>query len=201
MKRSNILLISLMLVFVMITIFVCTGCTKKIDNYIYNFLISFNSENLTDFFKMVTRFSNVNFCIMLVLIVLIIFRNKEAIFLIITVIDIEIINLIIKFIIKRDRPDILKLISVGNYSYPSGHAMMSMGIYGYFIYFIYKRCSNKILKYILISILALLILLIGISRIYLGVHYFTDVFAGYILSLIYLILFIKIVNVRGIFDV
>ena len=67
-----------------------------------------------------------------------------------------------------------------------------MGVYGYLIYLIYKKIKNPYIKYLGIIILSLLIILIGISRIYLGVHYFSDVVAGYTLSLIYLIIFIRV---------
>lgn len=201
MKKNNILLISLIFIFITITILVYNGFTLKIDNIIYQYLIAFKNDNLTNFFMIITKCCNAKFCIILLLFILILFRNKFSFFLIVNSMAIEFINLLVKFILKRDRPNILKLIVVDNYSYPSGHAMISMGIYGLIIYFIYKNVSNKILKYLFISILTLLIILIGISRIYLGVHYFTDVVAGYILSLICLIFSVKIIRVRGIFNV
>ena len=67
-----------------------------------------------------------------------------------------------------------------------------MAYYGFLIYLIYKYVANKKLKYLLMVILSILIILIGISRIYLGVHYTSDVLAGFLVSISYLIIFIGV---------
>lgn len=192
MKNKNILLISLIIFFIFITTLVIYNKISFIDSNVYNFLISFKNDSLTNFFRFVTKFSNVAFLVIFVLIVLLILRNKDAVFVIFNLIFLRLLNYVIKVIIKRDRPNILRLIKIGEYSFPSGHAMISMGVYGYLIYLIYKKVKNPYIKYLGIIILSLLIILIGISRIYLGVHYFSDVVAGYTLSLIYLIIFIRV---------
>ena len=192
MKNKNILLISLIIFFIFITTLVISNKISFIDSSVYNFLISFKNDSLTNFFRFITKFSNVAFLVIFVLIVLLILRNKDAVFVIFNLIFLRLLNYVIKIIIKRDRPNILRLIKIGEYSFPSGHAMISMGVYGYLIYLIYKKIKNPYIKYLGIIILSLLIILIGISRIYLGVHYFSDVLAGYTLSLIYLIIFIRV---------
>lgn len=70
--------------------------------------------------------------------------------------------------------------------------MASMAFYGLLIYFAYRYIKNKKLKTAVCILLSLLILLIGFSRIYLGVHYTTDVIAGFLVSISYLILFTSI---------
>ena len=192
MQKKNILLICLIIFFIFITTLVIFNKINFIDSSVYNFLISFKNDSLTNFFRFVTKFSNVAFLVIFVLIVLLILRNKDAVFVIFNLIFLRLLNYVIKIIIKRDRPNILRLIKIGEYSFPSGHAMISMGVYGYLIYLIYKKIKNPYIKYLGIIILSLLIILIGISRIYLGVHYFSDVVAGYTLSLIYLIIFIRV---------
>lgn len=67
--------------------------------------------------------------------------------------------------------------------------MISMAFYGFLIYLIYKYINNKYLKSFLIFILSLLIIMIGFSRIYLGVHYTSDVIAGFLVSISYLIVY------------
>ena len=72
--------------------------------------------------------------------------------------------------------------------------MVSMAFYGYLIYLIYKYVKNKYIKWISIVLLSILICTIGVSRIYLGVHYTSDVLGGFLVSISYLILFISTVN-------
>jgi undecaprenyl-diphosphatase len=93
----------------------------------------------------------------------------------------------------RQRPDQLwHLVEETGFSFPSGHSMAAFGFYGYFIYLINISNINKKLKTLLTTILSILILLIGLSRVYLGVHYLSDIIAGFIVSLIYLVIFITI---------
>lgn len=69
--------------------------------------------------------------------------------------------------------------------------MVSMAFYGFLIYLIYKNVKNKYIKVISILLLSTLILLIGASRIYLGVHYASDVIGGFLIAISYLILYIE----------
>ena len=73
-----------------------------------------------------------------------------------------------------------------------GHSMASMAFYGLLIYFAYRYIENKKLRAIVCTSLSILIPLIGFSRIYLGVHYTTDVIAGFLISTAYLIIFTSI---------
>ena len=107
---------------------------------------------------------------------------------------ITVLNQLLKNILQRPRPTEYRIIEETGYSFPSGHSMISMAFYGYIIYLIYNNIKNKYLKTALISILSLLIVMIGISRIYLGVHYTSDVCAGFLVSISYLIIYINFAN-------
>lgn len=72
--------------------------------------------------------------------------------------------------------------------------MASMAFYGYLIYLIYKHIENKYIKWTLIALLSILIYTIGVSRIYLGVHYTSDVLGGFLISISYLIIYINLVK-------
>ena len=72
--------------------------------------------------------------------------------------------------------------------------MVSMAFYGFLIYLIYKNVKNKYAKTFLITLLTLLIIGIGASRIYLGVHYTSDVLAGFLVAIAYLIIYIHAIS-------
>ena len=99
-------------------------------------------------------------------------------------------NYTLKQIFQRPRPIEYRIINESGYSLPSGHSMISMAFYGYLIYLIYKNVKNEHLKRCLILFLSILIISIGISRIYLGVHYTSDVLAGFLAAISYLIIYI-----------
>ena len=90
----------------------------------------------------------------------------------------------------RERPLELMIITEDGYSFPSGHAMAALGFYGFIIYLICISNSKKFIKIVFSILLGLLIFLIGVSRIYLGVHYASDVLAGFLISGAYLILYV-----------
>lgn len=165
---------------------------KTIDAIMYNLIAKLMSTGTTAFMMFTSHLGSAVALITLAIAFLLLVKNKkDAICISLNLIIVFILNRILKFIIARPRPEILRLVPEEGYSFPSGHAMVSMGFYGFLIYLIYTKIKNKKIKYPLIIFLSLLILLIGISRIYLGVHYFTDVIGGFIIAIIYLILFIK----------
>ena len=88
-------------------------------------------------------------------------------------------NPALKNIFDRERPTLLRLIDITGFSFPSGHAMGSTAYFGSGIYLL-NRLNQGNSKGILIGLCAAMILLISISRVYLGVHYPTDIIAGII---------------------
>lgn len=98
----------------------------------------------------------------------------------------------LKDLIGRPRPEAAHLLGAKNMSFPSGHAMGSIAFYGFLIHLCWRIYKNPIKKITLSLLLVLLILSIGLSRIYLQVHYPSDVLAGYAAGGICMILFILI---------
>ena len=153
------------------------------------------SDFATPIAKFITNFGGAIFLIGIAVILFIVIKNKKIGISIITNLGIiTILNQLLKRILQRPRPEEFRIINESGYSFPSGHSMISMAFYGYLIYLIYKYVKNKYLKWFLITILGILIVNIGISRIYLGVHYTSDVLAGFLISISYLIVYISIVN-------
>lgn len=160
------------------------------DMVVYKFIESFRCASLTWLFKFITFFASVKFIIMICILSFIIYyysKDRKFLYLILVIICSTLFNLVIKFIVGRDRPLMLYwLIEESNYSFPSGHSMMAMVFYGCLGYVINRCKLDKKYKYIINCLLSSLILLIGLSRIYLGVHYFSDVIGGYLYGLIVL---------------
>ncbi|MGZ3839094.1 MAG: phosphatase PAP2 family protein [Flavisolibacter sp.] len=100
----------------------------------------------------------------------------------------------LKNLFRRPRPAIPLLHEARGLSFPSGHALMSVTFYGLLVYIVFKTFRNKELKWSLILFLLLLILVIGFSRIYLRVHYTTDVIAGYCIGFWWLVFAIWLLN-------
>lgn len=164
----------------------------KLDIYGYDLVSKFLISNfVTPIAKNITHLGGAIFLITLSLILLLIIKNKKIGILIWLNLGISVLlNQALKFIIQRPRPTEFRIINESGYSFPSGHSMVSAAFYGFLIYLIYKNVKNKYLKWSLITLLSLVILTIGISRIYLGVHYTSDVIAGFLISVSYLIIFI-----------
>lgn len=106
------------------------------------------------------------------------------------------INRLIKLIVARERPSILVEAHAQGYSFPSGHAMISIVCYGLLTYFICKKVSSERLKLFIYLVFSLLIFWIGLSRYIINVHYLTDVLAGFGIGFIILTIFIKIDKTR-----
>ena len=159
---------------------------------ISTFLIS---DFATPIAKFITNFGGAIFLVIATITLFIVIRNKKiGISILSNLAIVTVLNQLIKRILQRPRPTEYRIIEETGYSFPSGHSMVSMAFYGYFIYLIYKYVKNKYVKWISISLLSLLICLIGISRIYLGVHYTSDVLGGFLISISYLIIYISVAN-------
>lgn len=155
----------------------------------------FIKDSITPYMKIITNFGGATCLITITILLLILIKNKKIGLITLTnLVLITILNQILKIVLKRPRPTEFRIINETGYSFPSGHSMISMAFYGLLIYLIYKKIKNKYLKATLIIILLLLILAIGISRIYLGVHYVSDVIGGFLISMSYLIVYIKLIK-------
>ena len=150
------------------------------------------SDFATPIAKVVTNFGG---AIFLIIVTVVLLKNKKiGISILSNLVIITILNQLLKKILQRPRPDEFRIVEASGYSFPSGHSMVSMAFYGYLIYLIYKYVKNKYIKWISIIFLSILICLIGISRIYLGVHYTSDVLGGFLISISYLVIYTSAIN-------
>ena len=102
------------------------------------------------------------------------------------------INQVLKFIIQRPRPDGFRLATVSGFSFPSGHSMAAMAFFGLLAWLVWRYEKDRRQRALLVAAFALVIVMIGVSRIYLGVHYASDVIGGFCLSVIWLALYTHI---------
>lgn len=167
----------------------------EFDSVVYNFLVNNRNEALNNFFKIITQFGSAIVLIIITILCVIFIRDKKYKILVpANLVTIAIINIVLKNFFLRPRPDELRLIEETGYSFPSGHAMASTAFYGLLIYIVHEKVENKILRNTICIMLGLLILLISISRIYVGVHYTSDVIAGTCFSIAYLILITRLIK-------
>lgn len=160
--------------------------------FISTYLIS---DFATPIAKFITNFGGAIYLIGIAIVLFVVIKNKKIGIAIISNLGIvTILNQLLKRILQRPRPEEFRIINETGYSFPSGHSMISMAFYGFLIYLIYKNIKNKYLKWSLITVLEVLIVSIGVSRIYLGVHYTSDVLAGFLISISYLIIYISMIN-------
>ena len=195
MKKWVLFIISLT-VFIFISLCVYFNLTSSCDLTIYNFIISFKNEFLTNFFKFITLFGG-EYIILLITFSFLFIKNKKFFLsLFIDMILIVLFNYFLKLIFLRERPIDLMIINETGYSYPSGHSMVAVSFYGFILFLIWKMNIKKVYKYLFSFVIVLLMILIGISRIYLGVHFPSDVIGGYSISLCYLIVYISLIRKR-----
>lgn len=153
------------------------------------------SDVMTPIAKFVTNFGGAYWLIGFSLFLFVIIKNRKiGISILLNLSIATLTNYTLKQILQRPRPTEFRIIDESGYSLPSGHSMVSMAFYGYLIYLIYKNIKNKYIRMSSIIFLSILILSIGISRIYLGVHYTSDVIAGFLVAISYLIIFTNIIK-------
>jgi len=166
-----------------------------IDDYVYHHVSKLISNNVTKFFKLITHFGDAPILIGISIGVLLFIKNKKiGIFMSLNLIINFIFNQYMKIFFERPRPVDLMIVEEKGYSFPSGHSMVSMAFYGFIVFLIWKYVKNNKLKWLYTILLGLLIILIGTSRIYLGVHYASDVLAGFYFSIAYLIIYTTAVS-------
>ena len=202
MKKRYIIIGTTIISFIIVMILVITNTIKPFDDAIYSFIIGFRSNGMDKFMKFITKFGNTKPVFAMLAITFLLVNMKNKILLGSNAVATLGVNQVLKRIIRRARPDHLRLIKETGFSFPSGHSMISICLYGFLIYLCYTKIKDKRIKIPCIVLLSILILLVGISRIYVGVHYPSDVLGGYLLTISMLISIITFLNnyLRGKFN-
>ena len=193
-----ILVAILTIIFILLWLGTITGVTDEIDNLIYKSVESIRSDFLTVVLIGITELGGVVglFLILLITVIVLCKKNrvKEATAITLNLIISTFTYVILKNIFQRERPVTGNiLIDEVGFSFPSGHTTNNVAFYFFAIYLVCINVKNKKIRNISCIILTVIPILIAFSRIYLRVHYPTDVIAGFCLGIVLVVLFVTFI--------
>ena len=193
-----ILLLLAMIIFIYLVRMIFIRESTEFDDRVFNTIKPYINDGLTNFMLVITFLGKHDLLIPLnfVLIAFFIYRKERWFATRIAALSLSslLLMFLLKFFFQRNRPLQPVIDDVSGYSFPSGHALISVVFYGLFIHMIWHEVKNKWLRIALIILLGTLILLIAFSRIYLNVHYASDVIAGIAVGFIWLVLSLNIIH-------
>ena len=186
-KTRLIVLVSafciLLAAFLSLLILVICKYNFKID-LLNEFIANRRTEFWNWFFKIFTYLGSWIVLSVITVFTLIFVKDKKVgVTFVLSVLLSATLSVAIKYIVGRIRPDNAIISEVG-FSFPSAHAMISVAFYSVAIYFVLTKISKLSLKWIFAGLILSVMFLVGFSRVYLGVHYVSDVVAGWIMGLI-----------------
>jgi undecaprenyl-diphosphatase len=190
--------------FVELTESLKTDVLAQFDVEVTNYVMSFKSSHLTNYFIAVTNIGDVYGYLVIFgacsLLFYLIFKSWSHVLQLSLVLFLALSsNLALKEMVDRQRPTLEHLVTVETLSYPSGHAMTAMAFYGFLIYMFSTFRIGLFFKILIAIALSLFILSIGISRIYLGVHFPSDVAGGFIAGFFWVIFCVLTFNLIKLF--
>lgn len=189
-----IFLIVSSLILVLLVVFIDNVNVSFFDSWFYNEIVEKMSPNLTLFMRFTTE-SGSSMAVVILCLSFFLFKEARirwAFPVSISVLTAAVSNFLLKLAFARERPNILRLIDEDYYSFPSGHAMINTSFYMMILLLTWRYIKNKRARWGISILCVMMPLIIGVSRIYLGVHYATDVAAGWLLGLIISIIMYKI---------
>ncbi|WP_102272941.1 phosphatase PAP2 family protein [Cytobacillus massiliigabonensis] len=182
-----IISIIFLLAFSFMAFIVSTNKIVHFDSVVISFVQGMENPSLTVAMKIFTFIGDTKSVIVLAILVIIflyvVLKHRIELILFITaIIGSALLNQLLKYTFQRARPELHRLIEIESYSFPSGHAMNAFTVYTVISFLLWRHIPSRAGRTVLIIISALMIFTIGISRIYLGVHYPSDIVAGYFAS-------------------
>jgi len=164
------------------------GATARFDMGVRMWVHGFASPAVTSFMKFVTELGSPGlFAAFVVAIIVFLVKGwkRAAVWLVISLAGASVLSVALKYGFHRPRPVPFFGVAPHSYSFPSGHSLFSLCFYGTLAGLINARVRSLWLRIVVWIAAALLVLSIGLSRIYLGVHYPSDVVAGYLAALVW----------------
>ncbi|XLP23413.1 phosphatase PAP2 family protein [Bacillus toyonensis] len=185
-------IILLLTVFSIIAWRVHAGGVTVMDTYVRGLVKGLQTESSLTFFSYFTKLGSAIGIVTILMISLLVFWQKRYYAAMIVypmgILITHLVNKGIKEIVKRERPSLNEALDALGYSFPSGHAMLSIMTFGFLAYIIAANLKSVTGKYVITILMGILIVSIGLSRVILNVHYPTDILAGYCVGGILLII-------------
>ncbi|MGO1470775.1 MAG: phosphatase PAP2 family protein [Tissierella sp.] len=186
-SKGIILEVFLLLVFLTIGFFVRNSSEGILfDRRILNFLHRDTEPIVLEIMKVISFLGSEKFIVPFITLVLVYNMYKknifESIFLLVNTLGSFLLNVLLKQVFNRVRPFHLSLVEQGGLSYPSGHSMVVMSMYLALLYLLIRGERKRNKRLLLKGLVGVYILLMGLSRMYLGVHWPTDIIGGYIVG-------------------
>lgn len=196
-KFYFLLLFLLGIIFMMISMFL-NDYVVAVDNWVIDFVnTNIVDDGFTNFVIFLTNFGGMLvLAIFLVMFFFLLSNKRISCLMSINLLIAYVLSVIFKNIFRRDRPLFMLVEKPSDFSFPSGHSMCSIVFYGFLIYIVNKFIKNVYIRKVINIFLVLLMFLIPFSRLYLGVHFFTDVVAGVILGVVCLLSFLNYVKIK-----
>ncbi|MBI2022486.1 phosphatase PAP2 family protein [Candidatus Daviesbacteria bacterium] len=168
-----------------------------LTKFFQSFQIFFGFDFLMKFMTLVGDIKPASLILVILVVLFGLFRLwREGIILFLSVFGAAVLTTVLKELVARSRPDPNLILQIGHiengYSFPSGHVLTSMGLYGFLLFLTFTKLKKGNLRTILISVLMLFLILMGLSRIYLGAHWFSDTLGSYLLGMIWLFTVVQI---------
>jgi undecaprenyl-diphosphatase len=157
------------------------------DRLVIDAVQGFEADGLTVAMKFFTYIGSLKFIVILTIPIFLflfyVLRHRLEILVFLSVVYITpILNRLLKLYFHRERPDFHRLIEIGGYSFPSGHAMNAFSFYSILAFLVWRHVPTKLGRVTVIILSTFMILAIGLSRVYLGVHYPSDIIGGFLAS-------------------
>jgi undecaprenyl-diphosphatase len=185
--KYSLFIASLLAFFLLILFTFNTPWVKQLDFNVLHTIEGWRTDTLTSIIIFITTVGSwyVTAPIWFAVMIFLLYKRKGLLALYMTLVfwGVRALNWGLKEIFARPRPDWSQVVPASHYSFPSGHAMNSMAFYSGLLLLIWMYTRNRAIRTAATCVIALLILLIGFSRLYLGVHFLTDILAGYCLGL------------------
>ena len=193
-QKKNTLFGYFVIILTLILLSICSVIIKEhfksgqilLDIKAINYVYSIRTSELNKFAIVVTKTGNPVSIVISTMVISLTFyflkKKKEAVFYLVNILGIWILNESIKAIFKRQRPDMIKLVHASGYSFPSGHSMVFMTVSLVLTLLIINYVKNKYLAFSLSMLIIIYGFMVGISRVYVGVHYLSDVLSGWTFS-------------------